>query len=607
MSKNIPKAVTDGYGTITDGVNSNNYPQLLPRTQVAWASNTTFRNGLPQTRPGFRQAELTFLDQNGQEDATLRTRFEDGIFQGAVVFERFNTIIASIGGRMFRITPDSWNVIEITPTNAGNSELYRAWFCEADDFLIRQDGQTAAWIFDGGSTRESDAAGIKGTKEVPTGTAMVYSQGRIVVTSGNGRTFLIGDIVGGPSGTVQYGFRDSILKFTENDVINLGGSFSIPINAGKITAIRPVAQVDTSLGQGPTQIFSQNGIFSLNTPSDRSTWKTLTYPIQTFSVVQAGSASDRATINVNGDIWMRSLDGVRSFVVARRDFGSWVNAPQSAEMLRAVQYDDQNLLEYSSAIVFDNRLLMTNRPYRVFDHGVSHKGLLVLDFEPVASIGSQAKPVWEGVWSGLNFLQVFGGTISGDNRAFAFSLNADNKIELWEFTDSEKSDLTIDSSVDIEGFIETGGYSFPDFGFDQKKLDEAWFWPEDVQGSVTVGFQYRANNSVAWKVWDSKTFCSNFQSCDTTECAAPANLKPQFRRPYIIKKAGGTCVTATGVPSEIGEWFQVRMSFQGHLRFGKLQLFALETQQEVNRQACLTESCQNDVTCNDDGYTYSVY
>lgn len=609
MSKHDPGTLLDGYGLITGGVDSKTPPQLLLRTTFAWASNVSFRENLPACRPGWVQRDLQFLDTDGNENEAVRTAFEGGLWQGAIGFERARQLVVSVAGRLFAIQPDTWMVQDVTPDAAvsmANPTLSRTWFAEVEDFIIRQDGQSAAWIYDGSSTRPSDAAGRYGPKEIPGGTAMVYSQGRLIVATADGRSFVVGDIVGGPSGTAQYGYRDAVLHFTENDIIALGGSFSIPINAGTITALRPVAQVDTSLGQGPTQIFSTNGIFSLNTPSDRATWKTLNYPIQTFSVVQAGSTSDRATMNVNGDIWLRALDGVRSFQVARRDFGSWTNTPQSTEVVRALKWDDQELLGYASSALFDNRLLMTTRPYQVQGHGVAHRGLVALDFSPVASLGSQAKPVWEGVWCGLRVLQILHVTWGFTTRCFIFALSPENKIQLWELTRDAIADQPLSADpTPVIWFAETGGYSFPDLGFDLKKLLKGWVWFDGIQGECSVAFQWRSNGAPRWYTWHQWSFCSTMTTCGTEACTPPSNLQPQTRFPYLLPDANPACDPTTQGLSTIGTWFQVKITGSGSMRVPKLEMVAQDVQQAVHSLCPSTEACRVANECPDDGFGYS--
>jgi hypothetical protein len=44
-------------------------------------------------------------------------------------------------------------------------------------------------------------------------------------------------------------------------------------------------------------------------------------------------------------------------------------------------------------------------------------------------------PTWEGLWTGGHFLQIIAGDIGGVRRLFAYVLNFNNQIELWELDD----------------------------------------------------------------------------------------------------------------------------------------------------------------------------
>lgn len=611
-----PGMAVDGFNSVPLGINSGIPADQLVDGQFSWAQNMTFRNQKPTTRPPFVKRPLKFLNSDGALDGTLRANFQTKIFQGASGFERRNQIVVSIGGRMFRIRPDVWDVLEVTPfvqRLAGpqyfpsNPNLYRAWFCEAENWIIRQDNQSAPWIYDGASSRVSDSMGVNGTKEVPVGNAMVYSQGRIAVALTTGRTFSIGDIVGGPSGTAINDRLDAVLKSVENDLILTGGSFNIPINAGPITSFRPVAQVDTSTGQGPTQIFTDSAIFSLNTPTDRTTWKTVTYPIQTFSVIEAGATSDRATDVVNGDIWMRSSDGVRSFQVARRDFGSWVNSPQSSEVIRALEFDDKSLLAFASSAYFENRRLMTTRPYRNFGHGVVHRGLVVIDFTPVSYLGSSTRPNWEGIWCGLNILQIVSFKINRIARCFIFSLNPQNEIELWELMKDGIEDYDGTRSVPIVSFIETRAFNFQDNAYQMKKLQKAWVWFTDLQGPLTTEVFYKSNQDPAWHPWHNWILAAKKETCNLTGCAVPKNLRPQYRRPYLLPTPENECDDETHTPNNLGEKFQAKFKFTGHVRLDQMIISASAEQEDTTGVCPEDEEERTAEYCETLDFSYSVY
>lgn len=612
--RNDPLALYDGFSTVRRGVNSGLAPIDLGRDQLAWAINTTCRNNFPTCRPGFVKRPLAFLNSNGTTDVDLTTNFQTGIFQGATSFERRNQLVTMIGGRLFRVSLDNWNVLDVSTTDLNPSNRYRAWFAEAEDFIIAQDGQSAAWIYDGATTKRSDAFGLNGGKQVPTGTAMVYSQGRLIVSLLDNRQFVVGDIVNGESGTATYAYRDAVLYFTENDIINGGGAFSVPISAGALTAFRPIAQVDTSTGQGPTQVFTTGGIFSLNTPNDRTQWANTNFPIGTVSMVSAGALSDRATINVNGDIWMRSLDGVRSFIVARRDFTSWVNAPMSREVERALDRDDKALLSFASSALFDNRLLTTCNPYRVWNSGVAHRGLAVIDFAPLAYLSTRTAPVWEGIWTGLRVLQILSGTFNGVERCFVFALSTANTIELWELTRDRADDYNGVLNVPITWSMESGALTFPR-SINQNpsspsqllsSLDAGRLYTDELTGNLTFTTDYRPDQDQCWHHWHSWTACATTSLCTAlsdTACVTPGNYQQQYRTPFFLPTPPVACDESVNKPTNKGREFQVRLTVTGHARIKRFEAIAHEQQEAINGLCAGSESCKSVTCCSDNDFT----
>lgn len=615
MSRRDPKASYDGITAITRGVSSATAPIALPRNQLSWGVNLDCRTGFIAPRPGWQRHPLTFASDEA------RALFEDAIFQGAIVFERFSQIVAMIGGHLFRIDPN-WVVTDLTPASDANpANRYRAWFCEAESWVIAQDGVSIPWIYDGASLVRSDTLGAGGRVQVPIGTAMCYSQGRLHVAYASGRAFVIGDIVGGDSGTAPYDFKDSVLCFTENAIVNSGGSFSVPINAGLLTAFRPIAQIDTSMGQGPTQVFTTNAIFSLNLPTKREEWASVNFPIGTVSNVANGATSDRCTANVNGDIWLRAPDGIRSFMVARRDFqAAYVNAPLSHEVERALEDDDPSLLGYASNALFDQRLLQTVRPYRVWDHGIVHQGLVQLDFEPVTSLADRNPlPTWLGVMSGVRILQILSGNIAGIPRCFIFALSAANKIELWEVTRAAVADDNGESASPIEIAFETAAFSFMSpngSGADASALPGRELWSLDggrlyvdqIEGDVSFAFFFRPDQDACWHEWHSWSVCASDATCEEGSACltAPPNLRAQYRKPFFLPQARAGCDPSTDKPYHIGREFQVRAVITGRCRVKMLELVAHAQEDDVTGICAASESCVAVSCCVPDDYSYEI-
>lgn len=112
---------------------------------------------------------------------------------------------------------------------------------------------------------------------------------------------------------------DAVLKFTENTYLNEGGSFATPTNAGPITALSVMSTLDSGVGEGDLVVFTKNSAFATTVPSDRTTWKNLSYPVQRL-VAPSGAVGPYTVTNVNGDLYFRAVDGLRSLILARRDF-----------------------------------------------------------------------------------------------------------------------------------------------------------------------------------------------------------------------------------------------------------------------------------------------
>lgn len=401
-----PGRVTDGFASLERGADSGRNPSLLPRNQVAWAENSIFRGGYWMPRPGWKR--LALLSASQSTDYTVA--FAQGKFQGASFFDdvasRKGLLIAQTGGYLYRIeiTNAGAVVMDITPAgDPSSSTIPQVWMQQAENYLVVQDGQSRPFIFDGSTTRRAE------DDEVPVGSGpMAYGMLRLWVAMG--KSYVAGDVAGGPTG---------VLKFTENDYIAEGGEFSLPMSAGNITAMQFTATPNTALGQGELLIFTPDAVFSNTAPVDRDAWKNLVQPIQTITLINNGAQSQNSTALVNGDVFMRSRDGIRSVIQAVRYFQQWGNTPLSNELSRVLPKDDPTLLKYVSAVEFDNRLLMTCQPVPL-TNGCYFTGVASLDFEPVTSMGDKLPPAYDGVWTGRQVYQLVKGRFGGVERCFAF-------------------------------------------------------------------------------------------------------------------------------------------------------------------------------------------
>lgn len=449
------------------------------------------------------------------------------------------------------------------------------WSVQAENYWIYQNNKSLPLIFDGATARRSDLT----KKEVPVGNVIEYGMGRLTVALPDRISFRMGDLVFGPSGTLAKGFRDAILRFQENDIISEGCDFiarifGAPSRSGPIRAIRYIADLNSSLGQGPMMVFTTNTVFSIEAPFDRTLWAQLNSPIQRVTMIDYGATAQETTIGWNSDMWYRSIDGIRSLINGIRYFGQPGNTPMSNEINRVLSKDDEWLLEFGSAVIFDNRLLMTVSPVMT-EFGVYHRGLAVMDADLISSASGKLPPVWEGIWTGLRILKILKGIVNGKEHCYIFALNTENAIELWELLTSGAYDNNGGAKIRINQALELRSETF-DSPMQAKRLDGGNIFIDQVEGLVNVRVLYREDGQNCWRDWHSFESCSTMETCDPLECTVPGNLQPQARPKNKLPTPPDVWEEATTQQklTRVGYEFQPRIEIEGKCRFRGMRLHA---------------------------------
>jgi hypothetical protein len=467
---------------------------------------------------------------------------------------------------------------------------------QAETYVIILAENQSAVIFDGSSAR------LAGIGEVPSGVLGAYGWGRIWITLNDRKSFMAGDIVFGSSGTQAAGFRDAILKFTENDFYNEGGAFGVPAEAGPITAMQFLATQDTSLGVGVLLVGTTNMIFSVNAPVDRTTWKNLQYPIETISLLNSGTVSPRGNTSVNGDWWYRSADGIHSFFVSRRDFGTWGNTPMSREISPILDYDTEKLLYYGSAVLFDNRVLFTTSPYRTAI-GVAHRGLVSDNFDLISSQQGKTQPAWEGSFSGLNIFQVLKATYDvGRERCFMFVANDADEVGFWELqrdgagsSDQFNYGDGVCQSA-IFPLLETKSMTFED-GSQKKSLHSCEIFVDQVFEPVTITVKFRPDQYPSWITWQSVTLCSSVKQCaPASDCSPWITRQKTYAARIMLTQPSESCNDISGTVVREGYEFQFRLECSGSFRLRKFKPHA-KLRTDKQEGDCASYSCKTFAAC----------
>jgi hypothetical protein len=197
------------------------------------------------------------------------------------------------------------------------------------------------------------------------------------------------------------------------------------------------------------------------------------------------------------------------------------------------------------------------------DQGVFHPGLIALNLDPLSSLGKKSPAVYDGLFTGINILQVMRGQFSGKERCFAFCFNeTDAKIELWEILKDNEAYLD-DGTIPVTWAMESPAI-FANVPrktlFDAVRLQDAELTIDDLKGSANVRVEFKPNGYPCWRPWKNFTICSSQTTTDP-------NVKPGYRtRLSLGQPPNDDCEPINNAPFCNGYWFQVRITIQGHLR-----------------------------------------
>lgn len=577
MSVADEKNLYDGFASLEGGIDSGRSAVLIAANQCSWSVNNTFRGGYPQERPGFHYKTLSF--QPG-----IDSNWAVGIYQGDGVWydaqaNAYN--VAQIGGRVYLVNLQTFKVSDITPvTDPGNSPtLPHAWVYQVGSYAVVQNGQNAPILYNGGQSRRSilQFPGGNNGGEVPVGGPGVVYNGRLW-TSVAVRGMVTGayrgsDLAYAPNapGTTASGL-DNMINFTDTTYLAEGGDFTVQ---APITGMYAQSELDTSQSFGDLVISTANNVFAFNAPIDRTTWASLTYPIQRIILKNQGALSHESMVGVNSDIFFRSSQGIYDLVYARREFGTWGTTPISRQVQRALQWDAPTLLGNCKAVQFDNRLLTTILPQQT-PRGVAHLGLVALDFDLISGIGQKLPPAWEGVWTGLKFLSVFTAVVDKVQKCFAYALNSSNGIELWQITKTGQFDVNA-SGVDVQipRVIETRSMSFNN-PTALKRLRQCETWMTTDVGTVTVNVSWNTDLNPVWHPWGSWTECAAYDTCTETDCAPWINYQQQVRNRFGLfpPTTDGSWDDINKQMATDGYQFQLRFDIVGASTIQALRLVA---------------------------------
>lgn len=556
----------DGFASLEGGMSSSLSPSIIQPNQFAMGTNVTNRDGFIRTRPKYMRMTVDFQGNTDAETWYMTNPISgEGYFQSS---SGQSVFVCCAGGRFFGFTVSgngySATGFEFTPPGNRNSKFQPiTWFCQAANLLVAQNGLDIPVIFDGSSGRRSNLL----ANEVPVGRQMAYINDRLFVVSPDQRQIFPGDLA--------YSTPTSVVTFTEiNQPATQGGQpLAIPLELGGITGMKVTAQTNTQAGQGVLLVTTPLSITSINPIVQRNLWPTI--QLQNVAMIGNGFTSNNSAV-VNGDVWGKSIDGFRSFIMAQRNFftnlygtQSWGNTSQSQEILRIIENNDATLFEFAHLAFFDNRLLMTVMPQAINNGmGCYHLGVVSLNFDAISSITTKSNPAYEGVWTGVNPYGFCTGAVGSVQRCFMFAYDPVTGMNsFWEITTQYGNDNDQDR---IPAAIETRSFNFQS-PYQPKEIQSTEVFVDEINGEVNFQLQYKPDQYPCWLPYNSWTECAGEANCSPQgqtglQCIEPIFAAPQFRPRMDAGKPPLSCDPVLDRNNLRGYEFQLRIAWTGQAR-----------------------------------------
>lgn len=556
--------IHDGHTAIF-GQDSDTEPSALPSRLAAKAINRSFRGGKNRNRPPLVHKQFVFDDFSEPYSDIIRF----GNVQGGMWYRRkkpgrSDGIILAIAGSLFHFTlvNEKWSPRFIASGN--DPKLLHNWMEQAEEWLYVQDGNDEPWFWDGltpSTARRSNTSLF----EMPIGTIMRYIHGRMFVSNAFDQV-AASDIMYG-SGLTN---SANVQKFTENIYWSEGGYFGLPTNLGPITGMIAMARQNRGnvRGQGELLITSIDGAQVIEAGVLRALWKD--EQVQSLSLMGRGCVSSWSLINVNNDAFFRSDDGLTSY---RIQMSEQQNSLSLSKISRQVnnwfEQDTQDMLQFTSSIYFDNRVLTTVSPFLLPSRESawgSHRyfrGIISLDLDKASINPGDSDYNFDGLWTGIRPVVL----INARNRAFAVSHDDDGENRIYEICRSGLNDEIDGTSIKPKWKYHTKRFSWIDTRltneFEVKRLTGGEVWASDVRDRINISASFRADNNPCWQEVLNRDF--------GTQTSGWKFSYPRYKR-FKFHSAKEDCQTGLPYPPNHGAQFQFMIEGEGHAQIDRMRV-----------------------------------
>lgn len=574
------------------GVDCSTGKLSLPREFCSQAINMQFRGNEAATRPPFLIRESLFTNDEDKEVFMYGNVTGLFAYQKTIPNTESNLIIA-VGDRILAGRVSANRIYWRRIFKGINPQWQSSFFCQADRFLIWQNGKDLPLYWDGNAISMSyckDAPGV--TEPMPIGNIMVYAHGRIFLANEENIVYASNYIYS--SGLTGYG----LFNFSEETYFNDGGGFGAPISGGRITGAFVIQKNPATNGHGPVIFVQERGGFAIEASLARTQWAT-NANIQQIVLTGRGCASPFSITYANSDVWYRCSDGsISSFKREIATQETWSNRSLSKEVRIYTEYDAGISLNYSFGLFVDNRILMSvgTRQESSTEYGYHRyaMGFVSLDMDDGSSVVSDQNFSWDGLWTGIRPTGTAELIVESQIYGFVSSYDLDGINRIYIIGSGVSNDIAEDGEREIMACFSNEGIFYnpqaatkASFSSSKVKFFDAW------GQKIKVRQWIRPDDYLCWTPLHYKEMpgrvCDDQDECGTGETSG-------LMSGFVSSQPGcegidriGSAFNATSA-----EWFGVLTALEGAMRIRSISYFAdsSEEKEKEIEAVCIKEKIQ---------------
>ena len=294
-----------------------------------------------------------------------------------------------------------------------------------------------------------------------------------------------------------------------------------------------------------------------------------------------GSVGDRCVVPVNGDLFYQAMDGVRSLAIAVRNFGRVGKCSNQQAGATGYSVQQSCLDAVCERHQFRQPHVADGRPVSDGQRGGSSGNYRCSTSILLGSMVDRLPPAWEGMYEGLDILQLTEADFGGLQRAFAtWSASVTGNIDIWEFTTQDRWDSQVENDGDrVTWYLETPAYTWGD-PFMLKKLDGLELWFDKMLGTVQFMVEYKVDQTPCWIPWHAWKQCVAKDCREDPEAVTCPEYPVQpycegFKATVSLPTPPSPCEPNNARPSSEGYQFQIRLTIKGWCRLRGLRIYAL--------------------------------